>query len=126
MPGARLPENSRSSEPRSRGRGLQRFRHRGRAGTSTPRRSHLSMPEIRRVIYTTNGIESLNARSRRAVRRPGHFRPSRSLKILYLPSGTGGRPNPDRPDQRLEGHPSTPWRSPTAAASTSTEPEGSH
>jgi putative transposase len=29
--------------------------------------------EIRKLIYTTNGIESLNARFRQAVRRRGHF-----------------------------------------------------
>jgi len=30
-------------------------------------------PELRRVVYTTNAIESLNARFRRAVRHRGHF-----------------------------------------------------
>ena len=30
-------------------------------------------PEIRKLIYTTNGIESLNSRFRQAVRRRGHF-----------------------------------------------------
>jgi hypothetical protein len=30
-------------------------------------------PEIRKVICSTNTIESLNARHRRAVRAPGHF-----------------------------------------------------
>jgi putative transposase len=33
--------------------------------------------EIRKLIYTTNGIESLNSRFRQAVRRRGHFPPSR-------------------------------------------------
>jgi transposase-like protein len=33
--------------------------------------------EIRKLIYTTNAIESLNARFRRAVRRRGHFPTSR-------------------------------------------------
>jgi putative transposase len=32
---------------------------------------------IRKLIYTTNGIESLNSRFRQAVRRRGHSRPSR-------------------------------------------------
>lgn len=42
-------------------------------------------PEIRRVVYTTNLIESLNARFRQATRRRGHF-PSddAALKVLYL------------------------------------------
>lgn len=53
--------------------------------------------EIRRVICTTNAIESLNARYRRAVRARGHFPNEQSaLKCLYLvtrsldPTG-GGR-----------------------------------
>ena len=53
-------------------------------------------PEIRKVICSTNAIESLNARYRRAVRARGHF-PSEqaALKCLYLvtrsldPTGTG-------------------------------------
>jgi transposase-like protein len=52
--------------------------------------------EIRRVVCTTNAIESINARIRRAVRARGHF-PSESaaLKCVYLavmsldPTGTG-------------------------------------
>jgi transposase-like protein len=41
--------------------------------------------EIRTVVYTTNMIESLNARFRQATRRRGHF-PSEqaALKVLYL------------------------------------------
>ena len=53
--------------------------------------------EIRRVICTTNAIESINARYRRAVRARGHFpNEAAALKCLYLvtrsldPSG-GGR-----------------------------------
>ena len=53
-------------------------------------------PEIRRVLCSTNAIESLNARYRRAVRARGHF-PSEqaAMKVLYLvtrsldPKGTG-------------------------------------
>ena len=52
--------------------------------------------EVRRVIFSTNAIESLNARFRRAVRARGHF-PSEqaALKCLYLvvrsldPTGKG-------------------------------------
>jgi putative transposase len=41
--------------------------------------------ELRRVIYTTNSIESLNARFRHATRRRGHFPNEQSaLKVLYL------------------------------------------
>ena len=52
--------------------------------------------EIRRVICSTNAIESLNARYRRAVRARGHFpNEQAALKVLYLvtrsldPKGTG-------------------------------------
>lgn len=42
-------------------------------------------PEIRRVVYTTNLIESLNARFRQATRRRGHFpNDQAALKVLYL------------------------------------------
>nr|WP_255673112.1 IS256 family transposase [Glycomyces amatae] len=42
-------------------------------------------PEIRRVIYTTNMIESMNARFRQTVRRRGHFPSDQAaLKVLYL------------------------------------------
>ncbi len=53
-------------------------------------------PEIRRVIYSTNAIESLNARFRRATRARGHFpNEQAALKCLYLvvrsldPTGKG-------------------------------------
>jgi transposase-like protein len=40
---------------------------------------------VRKLIYTTNGIESLNARFRAAVRRRGHFPDEQSaLKVLFL------------------------------------------
>jgi transposase-like protein len=53
-------------------------------------------PEIRKVIYSTNAIESLNARMRRATRARGHFPTEQAaLKCLYLvvrsldPTGKG-------------------------------------
>ncbi len=43
--------------------------------------------ELRKIVYTTNAIESLNARFRRAVRHRGHFPNEQSaLKVLYLVS----------------------------------------
>ena len=52
--------------------------------------------EVRRVIFSTNAIESLNARFRRAVRARGHFPTEQAaLKCLYLvvrsldPTGRG-------------------------------------
>ena len=52
--------------------------------------------EIRRVICSTNAIESLNARYRRAVKARGHFPTEQAaMKCLYLvtrsldPKGTG-------------------------------------
>jgi transposase-like protein len=42
-------------------------------------------PELRKIVYTTNAIESLNARFRRAVRHRGHFpNEQAAMKILYL------------------------------------------
>lgn len=41
--------------------------------------------EIRKVVYTTNMIESLNSRFRQATRRRGHFPTEQAaLKVLYL------------------------------------------
>jgi transposase-like protein len=42
-------------------------------------------PELRRVVYSTNLIESINARLRKVTRNRGHF-PSEqaALKVLYL------------------------------------------
>lgn len=41
--------------------------------------------EVRRIIYTTNAIESLNAKLRRAVRTRGHFPTDDSaIKLLFL------------------------------------------
>ena len=42
-------------------------------------------PEVRRIIYTTNAIESLNSQVRKAVRNKGHF-PSdeAAIKLIYL------------------------------------------
>jgi putative transposase len=55
-------------------------------------------PEIRRVIYSTNAIESLHARMRRATRAKGHFpNEQAALKCLYMvvrsldPTGRGRR-----------------------------------
>jgi putative transposase len=63
-------------------------------------------PEIRKLIYTTNGIESLNARFRQAVRRRGHFPTEQSaLKILYL-TVLERRPNKTNPTGRVPG-----WKS---------------
>ena len=45
-----------------------------------------AFPEsVRRIIYTTNAIEALNSKLRRAVRTRGHF-PSddAAMKLLYL------------------------------------------
>ena len=42
-------------------------------------------PELRKVVYTTNAIKSLNARFRRAVRHRGHFPIEQAaLQVLYV------------------------------------------
>ena len=59
--------------------------------------------EIRRLIYSTNGIESLNARFRAAVRRRGHFPTEQAaMKILYL-TVRERRPNRANPTGRVPG-----------------------
>ena len=41
--------------------------------------------DVRRIIYTTNSIEALNAKLRRAVRTRGHFpNDDSALKLLFL------------------------------------------
>jgi putative transposase len=41
--------------------------------------------DVRRLIYTTNAIEALNSKLRRAVRARGHFPTDEAaLKLLYL------------------------------------------
>ena len=52
-------------------------------------------PEIRRVIYTTNMIESMNARFRQAVRRRGHFPSDQAApRCSTWSSATGERTGP--------------------------------
>ena len=41
--------------------------------------------QVRRILYTTNAIEALNAKLRRAVRARGHFpNDEAALKLLFL------------------------------------------
>ena len=62
--------------------------------------------EIRKLIYTTNGIESLNARFRQAARRRGHFPTEQSaMKVLYL-TVRERRPNRSNPTGQIIG-----WKS---------------
>ena len=67
--------------------------------------------ELRKIVYTTNAIESLNARFRRAVRHRGHFpNEQAALKVLYLVA-TQQRKNrlrPDRQDRTAGRRSSTP------------------
>ena len=65
--------------------------------------------EIRRIICSTNAIESLNARYRRAVRARGHFPTEQAaLKCLYLvtrsldPTGRGRARLGDALEARLD------------------------
>lgn len=62
--------------------------------------------EIRTLIYTTNGIESLNARFRKATRRRGHFpHETAAMKVLYL-TALERRPNRSNPTGQING-----WKS---------------
>ena len=49
--------------------------------------------DVRRIVYTTNAIEALNAKLRRAVRTRGHFPTDESaMKLLYLVLNLGTPP----------------------------------
>ena len=61
-------------------------------------------PEVRKIIYTTNTIESLNARLRKATRNRGHFPTEQAaLKALYLAIRTLAEPKPGRGNHVMAG-----------------------
>lgn len=65
-------------------------------------------PELRKVVYPTNAIESLNARFRKAAVRRGHFPTEQSALKVALSRGDRAAEEPEQPDradQRLESHP---------------------
>ena len=60
-------------------------------------------PELRKIVYTTNAIESLNARFRNGVRHRGHFpNEQAAMKVLYL-IATRRRPNRQDLTGRING-----------------------
>jgi putative transposase len=60
--------------------------------------------ELRKIVYTTNAIESLNARFRRAVRHRGHFpNEQAALKVLYLVAHETRSDRPQRPHGGVAG-----------------------
>ena len=73
--------------------------------------------EIRRVICTTNAIESLNARFKRSIRARGHFPDEQAaLKCMYL-TVRSTPPARDGYDGARAGSPrSTPLPSPSPTA----------
>jgi len=59
--------------------------------------------ELRQIVYTTNSIESLNARFRKAAVRRGHFpTEDAALKVLYL-TAIERRKNRTNPTGRING-----------------------
>ena len=66
--------------------------------------SFLEFPaELRHIVYTTNSIESLNARFRRAVRHRGHFPTDQAaMKVLYL-TATARRKNRENLTGQISG-----------------------
>jgi transposase-like protein len=59
--------------------------------------------ELRTIVYTTNAIESLNARYRKAVRHRTHFpNEQAALKVLYLVA-IDRRPNRSNPSGKMNG-----------------------
>ena len=66
------------------GSSTQRLSRPGSGPGSTSRRSS-SSPDIRRVIYTTNAIESLNMQLRKIIKTRGHFpNDEAAIKLLWL------------------------------------------
>lgn len=62
--------------------------------------------ELRTIVYSTNAIESLNARFRKAAVRRGHFPTEQAaMKVLYLVS-IERRKNRQNPTGRING-----WKS---------------
>jgi transposase-like protein len=71
-------------------------------------------PELRKLVYTTNSIESLNARFRRGGPAPGTLPDRAGRSQSPLPRGHPPAEEPREPhrqDQRLEGHPQRAHRS---------------
>ena len=59
--------------------------------------------ELRQIVYTTNAIESMNARFRKAVRHRTHFpNEQAALKVLYLVA-TARKPNRENMSGRING-----------------------
>jgi putative transposase len=59
--------------------------------------------ELRTIVYTTNAVESLNARFRKGVRHRTHFpNEQAALKVLYLVA-TERRPNRSNPTGQING-----------------------
>jgi len=82
-------------------------------------------PELRRVIYTTNSIESLNYQLRKVIKNRGHFPSDEAVtKLLWLAicniedkrarqrAKEKGRPSTDRkaPGRLVEGQVVTNWK----------------
>ena len=49
-------------------------------------------PVVRKVIYTTNAIESVNARLRKIIKARGHFPSDEADTLRAGPTGCGHRP----------------------------------
>ena len=59
--------------------------------------------DLRKIVYTTNSIESLNARCRKATRRRGQFPTEQAaMKVLYL-TAIERRKNRTNPTGRING-----------------------
>jgi putative transposase len=80
--------------------------------------------DIRKIICSTNAVERLNRRYRRAVRARGHFPTDQAaLKCLYLVTRSLDPTGGARPAGRSAGSPrSTPSRSPSKAVSSPAPP----
>ena len=87
-------------------------------------------PEVRRIIYTTNAIESLNYQLRKIIKNRGHFpNDDAAIKLLWLAirdiedkrarqrAKERGKPRTSRtaPSRLIEGHQTQGWTAALAA-----------
>jgi putative transposase len=73
-------------------------------------------PELRRIIYTTNAIESLNYQLRKIIKNCGHFpNDDAAIKLLWL-AIRESRTNEPAPVQRRRAYPPTPAEHPAGSS----------
>ena len=69
-------------------------------------------PEVRRIIYTTNAVESLNYQLRKIIKNRGHFpNDDAVVKLLWLAPCTTSKTNAPAPEKKTAAKAATRWAS---------------